>query len=374
MEAFVQPLRIPQLSDCFSFYHHCHKESRVDPITTVGAANWGARVWKAVGGSGLMNALLKPLQIKREGMATIDIKVKERLALTQAEVDAQAIIEGKKSYSVEQWRLISHETSKLYQPEFADSPHRQEAGIASIAMNSLVAEKVKKEINVARAALVAEEILDDEPGDPPTSEPSQDWVDRWRENAERVTDEQMQELWGRVLAGELKRPGTYTLRALETVKNLSKEDADLISKIAPFLLYNFIFRFEDNSFYDKHSLRFNELLELQDLGILAGVEALGLEKTFNVGVPDSPLHLILDSLVLKISPPPGISEIKIPIYAVTKLGMQIISLAAPVQDLSYLANIRDALAPRNYRVSAHKIIEKLPDGNARFSISEISLE
>jgi len=321
-----------------------------------------------------MNSLFKPLQIKREGMATIDIKVKERLALTQAEVDAQAILEGRKSYSVEQWRLISHETSQLYQPEIAASPHHAEAGIASTAMNSLVAEKVKKEINVARAALIAEEILEGEPMDPPATEPSQDWVDRWRENAERVTDEQMQELWGRVLAGELKRPGTYTLRALETVKNLSREDADLISKISPFLLQNFIFRFSGESFYNNHNLRFNELLELQELGILAGVEALGLEKTFNSGTPNEPTHLISHSLVLQIMPPQGTSEVRMPIYAVTKLGMQIISLAEPVQDLSYLANVRDALAPLNYRVSAHKIIKKLPDGNVEFSKSEISLD
>lgn len=344
----------------------------MDPTTTAAAAGWGARVWKAVGGNGLMSVLFRPMQIKREGLATIEVKVKEKLALVQADVDAQSIRDGKKSYSVEQWRLISHETSRLYQPEVVSTPHSNEAEISSIAMNSLIAEKVQKEINVAKAALIAEEILDQESAAPPLNEPSQDWVTRWRESAERVSDEQIQEIWGRVLAGELKCPGTYSLRALDFVKNLSKEDADLISKLSPLRLFNFIFRFEDPAFYNARGLRYNELLELQELGVLAGVEALGLEKTYRV-TSDRPLDLILHSVVLKIFPPEGADELRLPMYAITKLGLQIISLAPPSEDLTYLARIRDELVPLGYRLSAHQIVERLSEGEARYSNAEISL-
>ncbi len=61
----------------------------------------------------------------------------------------------------------------------------------------------------------------------PEERPNQDWVARYIESASQVTDQTMQELWGRILAGEIRKPGTFSLRTLHVVSNISQVEAKL---------------------------------------------------------------------------------------------------------------------------------------------------
>ena len=61
----------------------------------------------------------------------------------------------------------------------------------------------------------------------PKERPNQDWVARYIESASQVTDQTMQELWGRILAGEIRKPGTFSLRTLHVVSNISQVEAKL---------------------------------------------------------------------------------------------------------------------------------------------------
>lgn len=344
----------------------------MDP-TSVAAAGMGARVWKAIGGGGIIRSLLAPWQIKREGMASVDVKVKERLALAQAEVDVQAILDGKKSYSVDQWRLISHDTSNQYQQPTLDVAGGASSSLASSTADILIAERIKREINVAQAALIAEELLEADVATQPETEPSEDWVTRWRDSAERVSDAQMQELWGRILAGEIRKPGAYSLRALETVKNLSREDADLISKLANFWLGDFVVKFADASYFDQQGLRFSELLELQELGVIAGVESLGIEKTFSL-LPGSgnTRAIAFSQHVLLVTPPEGSDKFSIPIYGVTRLGRQIMSLAEQHHDLRYIGKIKELLIEAGCKATVHLVINRLPDNRVAYTDAEVA--
>lgn len=54
-----------------------------------------------------------------------------------------------------------------------------------------------------------------------------DWLQVLVKYAEEANSEQMQDLWSRVLAGETELPGSYSLRALETLKKMSKKDAEI---------------------------------------------------------------------------------------------------------------------------------------------------
>ena len=62
-----------------------------------------------------------------------------------------------------------------------------------------------------------------------------DWIFQFFDSAQNVCDEDMQILWGRILAGEIETPGTYTKRALQFIKSLEKWEAELFSKYCSFL-------------------------------------------------------------------------------------------------------------------------------------------
>lgn len=58
-----------------------------------------------------------------------------------------------------------------------------------------------------------------------------DWNTRFTNGASDISNEAMQKLWGQILAGEIKQPGSFSLRALDALKNMSKSEAVIFEKL-----------------------------------------------------------------------------------------------------------------------------------------------
>ncbi|OFI33623.1 TIGR03899 family protein [Alteromonas lipolytica] len=56
-----------------------------------------------------------------------------------------------------------------------------------------------------------------------------DWFHSFISMAENIYSSTMQELWGKILAVEVQRPGSFSLRSLETLTKLTQRDASLFS-------------------------------------------------------------------------------------------------------------------------------------------------
>jgi len=63
-----------------------------------------------------------------------------------------------------------------------------------------------------------------------------DWFVRFFEAAGNVNDDDMQQLWAKVLAGEFDSPGSFTLRTIDVLYNLTRNEAKLFEQIAPFVV------------------------------------------------------------------------------------------------------------------------------------------
>lgn len=63
----------------------------------------------------------------------------------------------------------------------------------------------------------------------------QDFFSRWRREAKVIGKEELQSIWGRLLAEEISRPGSISFRTMETIKNISANEASTFCKIAPFI-------------------------------------------------------------------------------------------------------------------------------------------
>jgi hypothetical protein len=91
--------------------------------------------------------------------------------------------------------------------------------------------EAKKQLNIESVTAYAAEDLKKEKE--VTDEPiDEDWATRFFNIAEDISNEEMQALWGRILAGEIKKPKTYSLRTLDVLKNLSKTEAEVFLKFA----------------------------------------------------------------------------------------------------------------------------------------------
>ena len=86
----------------------------------------------------------------------------------------------------------------------------------------------KRQGNIgAVISLAAPEIKDK---DVPDHEPNHDWTARFFTEVQDVSSKEMQLLWAKVLAGEVERPGSTSIRALGILKNIDQETALLFRK------------------------------------------------------------------------------------------------------------------------------------------------
>ena len=55
------------------------------------------------------------------------------------------------------------------------------------------------------------------------------------DNAKDVSDEKMQKLWAKLLAGEVERPGRASLRTLDILRNMTQKEAELFERAVNYI-------------------------------------------------------------------------------------------------------------------------------------------
>jgi uncharacterized repeat protein (TIGR03899 family) len=101
----------------------------------------------------------------------------------------------------------------------------------------------------------------------------EDWTTRFFNECQDISDEQMQQIWARILAGEVARPGSFSPRTLSIVRDLTKNDADLFVKLCRFIWVipglNFVPVIHDveASHVVQSGLNFGNLTHLTSIGL-----------------------------------------------------------------------------------------------------------
>ena len=123
-----------------------------------------------------------------------------------------------------------------------------------VTLTDLVTQRIefqehKRQANIeavvreAAEELEGKEVLD--------HEVDHDWTARFFNDVQDVSSEEMQKLWGKVLAGEVERPGSTSTRTLSILKNLDKTAAVLFRTLCSACLS---IKLDGNQFVDARVL------------------------------------------------------------------------------------------------------------------------
>ena len=100
-----------------------------------------------------------------------------------------------------------------------------------------------------------------------------DWVVNFFDKSRIVSDDEMQGLWSRVLAGEASAPGSYSKRTVNFLSDLDKDEADLFTKLCGFVWVidqkpvPLVFDSEAE-IYNNHKVNFASLNHLESVGLI----------------------------------------------------------------------------------------------------------
>lgn len=199
----------------------------------------------------------------------------------------------------------------------------------------LVAEEINKQKNMEDVVQRADEILQAESAPTASGEESdQGWVEECLDGAGKAYHEDLKNYWARLLAGEIKHPGFYSLRAIDFMKKLSKKDAERIRRICQYVMYDnkgdaVIFR------YDVEDVSYSDLSFLMELRLLDSSIFVVQQYKYETGEGHAFFFKNNVGFLVEVKK----SEYNLPIYSFTELGKEILTIIDDTEaNLDYLKN------------------------------------
>lgn len=113
---------------------------------------------------------------------------------------------------------------------------------------------------------IAMDILADTPDESVSeTDVDPDWFARWRQGATVIGNTEMQTLWGRILAEEIKTPRAFSYKTLDVIKNITREHSEMFCKALPALITLLIPCTENCTFFN---MVFYDSTILEDSGLI----------------------------------------------------------------------------------------------------------
>lgn len=331
------------------------------------------KMWETLADKGI-GGLLAPWQEKRMAETRAEIRRREMLLLAQADKEVESIKSGSAKLQINSELKLIQDSSHTTDSQGRVEPKLDLSELAISVANADFSESIRKESNVAKSIMVAEDILSSDQQEASDKPIEDDWLYSWRDYAGRVSSSELQDLWGRILAGEVKQPGSYSMRTLEFLKGLSKAEAELISKAARFVIGQRIYRNKEK-FLEKEGLVFSHLLFLQDIGVLSGVEAVGLNTTYKSREADKFfLPLVASNRIMLLEHEDQAKTVKAEVYLLTQVGIEVLKLASFQVDEEYFESVAKDYVKQGFNVSVADWVQQTADGGQYFNVREIQPE
>ena len=150
-----------------------------------------------------------------------------QLVAAQGEVQAQKILAEGRAVTMQIIAAAQADArSALVSPE---AILQGEVTISDLVNQRIQFQEEKRQANIGSVVRNAALELGD--GEVQGHEVDHDWTARFFNDVQDVSSEEMQKLWGKVLAGEVERPGSTSIKTLGVLKNLDKAVATLFGKL-----------------------------------------------------------------------------------------------------------------------------------------------
>ena len=252
-----------------------------------------------------------------------------RVITAEGEAEAQRILTEGRATSMQIIAAAQAEArSKLISPQAA---LQGEVTIGELIEQRVQFQEEKRLANIGSVvAQAAQELGDREVQD---HEVDHDWTARFFNDVQDVSSEEMQRLWAKVLAGEVNRPGQFSLRTLDTLHNMSVGEAKLFAEACNYVAAGRMIIYTDDMHIMGNNLHFGNILKLAELGLI--IWSPNLTYTAEWHSPDRNMafhrgHLSFQGL------PGSLGMTSLPIVRLTTVGRELFGLTEPQNDIDML--------------------------------------
>jgi Protein of unknown function (DUF2806) len=183
-----------------------------------------------------------------------------------------------------------------------------------------IARKQENIDDVIQVALEEYSILPDSSAeqDEKTEELEGDWLSDFESFAEKASSESLKKLFGRILSGEIRRPGSFTRKTLRVAYELDQTTTQLFVRLAQHRTTDFCILVEG-------LLTFTEYLKLESMGLISYVSGHAKAEFKDLNGTSQAEHMG-DDFVLRVKFPSGNVIARAPIIPLTQEGVELAKL------------------------------------------------
>ncbi|SFQ11457.1 Protein of unknown function [Mesorhizobium sp. NFR06] len=252
----------------------------------------------------------------------------------------------------------------------------EERGMSASDAARVLAQLDPKARNIAHVALEAFEELTSRPSATEdyggstiehNANVDDDWLNFFEGYAEKASSENMRKLWGRILAGEIRKPGAFSLRTLQIASELDRETASLFQEFAVRRLGKTILSTEVAE--DKNILKLVKPMpridELDAAGLVDAASGMGVSRKLERPDDNTPSGMAVGTKLVGFHIKPG-RDIQLSGYNLTRAGIELASFL-PVDEQATINNLVKQGKNDCDLITLHEIVT-LNDGSQ--SVSE----
>ena len=180
-------------------------------------------------------------------------------------------------------------------------------------------------------------------------------------------------LWSKILAKEIESPSSFSMRTLETLRNLSAKEAELFQKIAPYILHQQdYFIFNDSDVLKKHDIQYNDIAKLIECGILQS-GTMVTRHYYAKPNEDTTLGIIYGKYVLIINIPQGAKDVDFPVIILTRTGIELFSLLEVEANMEYIKDFSQYIKKNSALTIRYSEIVSINNDNIQYKTPTIEL-
>lgn len=258
-----------------------------------------------------IGTLYRPLGINREAKAKAEeIKILAKAKVKEQEILAEAHKTNGSVFSEEQ---LHHIVARIFGQEL-----RRQENIDAIA-------------NIALAALDESKVLEVK------EKVDTYWLTQYFNIVQDVSDDELRNAWGKILSQEIMAPGSCSLRTLNTVRNLSKKEAELFSSLGDFIIHSRTTAFlinDENSILGSQ-LKFSDVSLLMECGLIREEYDLHFSSE-STNESNRTAWIYQDKVVFLVSTNKSLS---VPVYELTTAGRELYKILTVSFRFDYLKQI-----------------------------------
>lgn len=234
-------------------------------------------------------------------------------------------------------------------------PHLDIAGLNNSISHQKEIENIRKEINVLHAIIVAEKDLQNSKNETPDQKVDMDWLFKWKDYASETSKEDIQTLWGKILANEIKEPGSFSLKTLNILSYINSSVAKKFTKLCEFVIEGRTISRAQLELIREDGISDSDLFNLQYLNLISGVDSIATSYRWDCAPFNKVLTVGKFGLGIKSH---DIDFLVISAINLTEAGKEIYNLIEDIQgNKEYLKQVAITIKKENQGVINFEIGE-----------------